>query len=161
MTNTRAATVPQVINDLIAAYSAHDVDRMARLYCGDAVIAVNEFEITGDGIAAFWRAWFEAFPDVSSEVHRTVTDGPYVLLDWTETGTQVAPIRILGYDVPCKHRRLSWRGASLYRIGDSGIEHVRYFVDPMVLARQLMPIADRAVAAWQRYRALRTSLIRR
>lgn len=129
-TDTRA-----LVDEVMAAYFAHDADRLASYYADDAVL---EFPgappaVGRHAIHDAWAGWFTAFPDVGGELHHLATDGDVALLEWTERGTHHGPFTLLGLDVAPTGNRFEWRAASVYEFDDDSIRAVRYHVDPAPL----------------------------
>jgi ketosteroid isomerase-like protein len=128
------ANLPEVLRAAIAAYVDHDADRLETLYADDSVFESPLLVLHGAGeIAELWRAWFAAFPDVSSVFHRATVDGEVTTLDWTETGTHTGELSLGPLRQAPTGRHLTWTGQSTYRINDGRITGVRYDMDAALL----------------------------
>jgi ketosteroid isomerase-like protein len=128
------ADLPEVLRAAIAAYLAHDADRLETLYAADSVFESPLLVLHGAGeIAELWRAWFAAFPDVSSVFHRATVDGEVTTLGWTETATHTGELSLGPLRQAPTGRHLTWTGQTTYRINDNRIAAVHYDMDPTPL----------------------------
>lgn len=132
-------TVAGIAARLIEHYDAHDAHALGQLYSRDCTLTAGQMMLHGRAeITAFWRAWFDAFPDVASTIETTLVDAPHFLIEWLEEGTHTGSLRIAGGDIAASGRRFAWRGASLYRVDAAEIVAVRYHADQAGLMAQLL-----------------------
>ena len=130
--------VAGIAERVVAHYGAHDADALGGLYSRDCTVAAGAMVLRGrEEITAFWKAWFEAFPDVASTNHHTLVDPPHFLFDWVEDGTHTGALRIGGGEIAPTGRRISWRGMSLYTVDGGEIASVLYHADQAALIAQL------------------------
>ena len=70
-----------------AAFDAHDVAAIARLYPPDAVLTSSDFcgPRTGADVSRTYEALFKAFPDIKDQVEQMVAEGDSVAIRFTAT----------------------------------------------------------------------------
>jgi ketosteroid isomerase-like protein len=111
----RPAEVPvnAVIEELLAAMNAHDLDAMIRLFAPDYASRQPAHEaaafVGSDQVHANWRAMFAGVPDFRAELLRSVDDGDTAWCEWRWTGTRTDG---MPFDV---------RGVSLFETRDGVI----------------------------------------
>ena len=130
---------PQELNALarraFATLAQRDLDRPELIWrrtpsttwpVGDA--------IRRDVIVAFFREMFDALPDFSVEVERTVAAPPYVVVQWritgTFTGARFQGVRVTG-------RRVDFRGCDVVEIEDGLVKDNTVYWDGAGFARQV------------------------
>ena len=149
----------------LSAYSSHDAEALGALFAEDAVIRMGELEFKGrQAVIELWTRWFEAFPDVSSELERVVVEPSRFWLEWTERGTHRARLSLDGLDLPPRGGSLAWRGVSIYEVLDGETARVDYYVDRLRLAEQLARPAAVGLKLWRglsRAKAAMRSWLRR
>ena len=69
------------------------------------------------GISAYASGLFSAFPDLRFELHVTAVDEPYVVAQWTMTGTQSGPFNGL----PSTEARIKLPGIDVITLGEEGL----------------------------------------
>jgi len=130
--------VAGIAERVVARYGAHDADALGGLYSQECTLTAGGMVLRGrEEITAFWKAWFEAFPDVASTNDHTLVDPPHFLFDWVEEGTHTGSLRIAGAEFAPTGRRISWCGASLYTVDAGEIVSVLYHADQAGLMTQL------------------------
>lgn len=116
-------TVPQtrdLIDELIAAWNAHDLDRVMACYA-----ATYEGTDIGEattrqgviGVRKMVRRWFRAFPDLRVEAEAVIIQSDRVALGWLLHATHSGPFM----RIPPTHRQITMRGASLMTVADGQI----------------------------------------
>jgi steroid delta-isomerase-like uncharacterized protein len=131
-----AAQPDHIAAELVAAWNAHDLDRLEALYA-----ATYEGMDVGDmtparGPAGARRAverYLQAFPDLHLTVERSVTDSGQVALFWTARGTHRGPL----LHIPPTGRFVAVRGSSLLTVQDSRITSGLHIWDVAGLLRSL------------------------
>ncbi len=91
-------------------------------------------------VEALWAAWFQAFPDVESDILRTTDSRGVVAIEWEERGTHSGRLRVAGFDLRPSGRQFGWRGTSIYVLRDEVFESVTYHIDRLELALQLVTL---------------------
>jgi len=136
-------TVEALLERALAAYHAHDPEALGALYAEHGVVRIGDLEAHGrSAIIDLWRRWFDAFPDVSTDVERIVIEQSRFWLEWTERGTHVGRLCFDGLEIPARGHSFAWRGVSVYELSGGEIERVDYYVDRLRLADELVgPVA--------------------
>ncbi len=109
------------VTDLIAAWNAHDVERLASLYAPD-------YEETDVGQAGSQHGqesirrtathYLRAFPDLQVTLNEVVIDGNRAALAWTWCGTHRGTM----LNIPPTGRHVTVRGTSFLMIEDGLIQ---------------------------------------
>ncbi len=74
------------------AWNSHDGGAIAACFdSGGGYADPVSGQLPPLGIAAYASGLFSAFPDLRFELHVTAVDEPYVVAQWTMTGTQSGP----------------------------------------------------------------------
>ncbi len=89
--------------------------------------------------AAFWPAWFAAFPEMDYEVTRTIAGDTVVVTQWNFTGVHTQPLGspIFNPAIQPKGRTISFRGASIYDIGSGKVQRETTYLDLATLMVEL------------------------
>jgi ketosteroid isomerase-like protein len=110
-----------VIEELLAAMNAHDLERTAALFHPDyrsEQPAHPARAFTGRmQMHANWAAMFEGIPDIRADVHRSVIDGDTTWLEWSWSGTR-------GAGEP-----FATRGVALFQVKDGLIVAGRLYME--------------------------------
>lgn len=112
--------VREVVDELLAAWSAHDLDRVMACYdpayngtdVGEA--ATNQGAIA---VRKMVRRWFRAFPDLRVESEAVIVEGDRVALGWLLRATHGGPFM----RIPPTQRPITLRGVSLMTVTDGRI----------------------------------------
>jgi steroid delta-isomerase-like uncharacterized protein len=113
----------------VAAWNAHDADRLAAEYAAGAVVRDNgDPEVHGrEGAKARAQMFMTAFPDLRIEVFRHEIVGNTICEEWRATGTHEG--ELMG--IPATHRFVETLGASFSEVDDEAkivTEHVYWDV---------------------------------
>jgi len=109
-----------VIDELVAAWNAHDLDRVLACYdpafAGtDVGEAATQQGITG--IRKMIRRWFRAFPDLTLTPYTVIIEGNRVALGWLLRATHQGTFM----RIPPTKRQVTVRGVTLMTIVDGRI----------------------------------------
>lgn len=119
-----------------AGWSAHDADRVVRLFTDDCVYedatigAVNHGK---DELRAFAAAIFAAIPDFAIELSSSFVDERWAAMEWTMSGTHAADLPGL----PATGQRFSVRGATILVLTPEGISRCTDYWDKATVAAQV------------------------
>lgn len=108
------------VADLIAAWNAHDIERLASLYAPDYEemdVAQAKPQLGRDGIRRTAMAYLRAFPDLQVTLNEVVIDDNRVAMAWTWCGTHRGTMM----NIPPTGRNVTVRGTSFLTIEDSQI----------------------------------------
>jgi steroid delta-isomerase-like uncharacterized protein len=127
-------SVHQFIDNLVAAWNSHNIDRAAEFYAPDYVGSdwgQSSPQRGRAGIRAFLTQYLSAFPDMSFLADETIIDGNRVALAWTARGTHRGAI----LNIPATGRAISIRGVSLLTIENNQVKRATYVWDVTGLLR--------------------------
>jgi steroid delta-isomerase-like uncharacterized protein len=135
----------RVLNDLIAAWSSHDVEKLASCFTDDCVYEDVTLGLVNRGRAelrAFVGDFFAASPDVRFELKSAFVAGNRAAAEWVMSGTHQGDMPGL----PATGKRYSVRGASIMELQDGKIRRNSDYWDMATFLRQLgaMPPAEQA-----------------
>ncbi|MCA9936142.1 MAG: ester cyclase [Ardenticatenaceae bacterium] len=134
-----------VVSGYVAALAAADSAAMAGLRTADFVLdwahgdAFADNPLSAADTAAFWPAWFAAFPEMDYEVTRTIAAETVVVTQWIFTGTHAQPLGAPVFDpaVPPLGRTVRFRGVSVYDVVDGRIQRETTYLDLATLLVEL------------------------
>lgn len=133
----------RVLNDMLAAYNAHDADGTASFYAEDAVLEVEGVSppVTGrQALADTFRSRFSGeVPDIHGRVLDAVADGEHVF-SWLEySGTPKGGLSagLEGVSVPSSGRPFTNRLLDRMTIRDGKIAHEYAVINFQALLQQL------------------------
>ena len=131
-----SVTIPQLIDDLVAAWNSHNIDGTVEFYAPEYLGSDwghSAPQRGRAGIRAFLARYHNAFPDMSFLADDTIVDGNRVALVWTARGTHRGAI----LNIPATGRPVSIRGVSLLTIENEKVKHATYVWDVAGLLRAL------------------------
>ena len=138
MPDQQLQELPPRVEEFVDAYLDHRPKAMAQLYAPDCHFAFPGIELRGRvQIEELWTAWFEAFPDVGTEIVRVHSQPDLAALEWEERGTHLGRLRIAGFDLAPTGRELNWRGVAVYSWGEEGFDRATYYADRLQIPLQL------------------------
>ena len=124
MAEVRTASVDdqkRAIEQWAAYWSAHDMERLLRLFTDDVVYEDVTMGVVNRGIAelrAFGEGFFSGFPDVTFELQSAFANGTRGGAEWVMRGTHTGNLP----GMPATGKRVDVRGASIFDfMGDSQI----------------------------------------
>jgi predicted ester cyclase len=129
----------QVGADFVAAFNAHDEDRIRELNAANAVLeAPGDVRVEGGEAATQYAlAWLKAFPDARLTVNNELVSGDWVAQEFTFEGTHEDTLTGPGGDVPATHRRLNGRGVQIFRVENDAVADTRLYFDQVQILTQL------------------------
>jgi steroid delta-isomerase-like uncharacterized protein len=120
--------VRQLVTNLVNAWNAHDVDRVANLHAPDyeGVDVGEAVPRRGtDGTRQAMRRYLRAFPDLQFVEEATVVDGDRVAWVWRIRGTHLGPIM----HIPPSGHCVEMRCVALLTLADGKIKQATYVWD--------------------------------
>jgi steroid delta-isomerase-like uncharacterized protein len=139
MTDLNTVSVSEqtrVIDDWAAHWSAHDVERLLRLFTEDVVYEDVTMAVVNRGAAEF-RAFAEGFlsgyPDVTFELRSSFANGTSGGAEWVMRGTNTGDspgMRATG-------KRVEVRGASIFEFAGDRIRRCSDYWDMATYLKQL------------------------
>jgi hypothetical protein len=96
------SSVEDVVRAYYSAFNTRDLEAYARLFTADCVTEAPGFSQRGvDGVRAFDRVWFEAFPKSRIESMRMTSVGDVVVTgNWFHGGKHEGTLRSPAGDLP-------------------------------------------------------------
>ncbi len=131
----------EVIDELIGAWNAHDLDRV--MACYDAAYEGTDVgeAATHQGITSvrkMVRRWFRAFPDLHVEAETVISEGNHVALGWLLHATHSGAFM----RIPPTQRPITMRGVSLMTVADGQITHGSRIWDMAAFLRNVGLLPD-------------------
>jgi steroid delta-isomerase-like uncharacterized protein len=131
--------LPQMVQELEAAWNAHDPQRVAALHTDDAVV---EYGFSGEVLARgrdqiaeeFVGGTIATYPDVRFATLGGYQTNDLVVWQWTFTGSYMGQEEGLP---PGTGQRVSFGGISLYELRDGKIARKVFYTDDLAFMEQL------------------------
>ena len=134
--DTSTSSPAEVIDRVVAATNAHDLDRLVACFAPDYVNETPVHPARGfvgrEQVRRNWAQLFGAMPDLQCEVTARAVDGDRVWSEWEMRGTR-----------PDGSPHLM-RGINLFRVSDDVVQAVRFYLEPVDTGGSTV---DEAVAA--------------
>ena len=116
------------------AWNSHDGGAIAACFEADGGYADPvSGRLPPLGVAAYASGLFDTFPDLRFEPHVTAVAEPYVVAQWTMTGTQSGPLSGL----PPTDAQIKLPGIDVITVGEAGLLLVEGYFDQRSLLEQL------------------------
>ncbi len=117
----------RLVNEIVAAYNAHDTDGLAALYHDD-ITYWSALDGLQEGIAAV-RAHIdhlhETLPDEAMSAQTVITDGALAVVEFESTGTNPAG------------RPYAIEFTEVFEIRDGKVASIKVYLDPEEVARAM------------------------
>jgi steroid delta-isomerase-like uncharacterized protein len=128
--------IPPVVNDLLDAWNAHDVERALSLYSpefdGEDVGIARPLH--GEvGVRDFIRHYLDAFPGLHVTQEAALVNGDQVALSWTAQGYHQGPLM----NIPATGHVVTVRGMSFLTLQDNKIRKLVNVWDVAGMLREL------------------------
>jgi steroid delta-isomerase-like uncharacterized protein len=131
----------ELARNLIAAFNAHDADRLASLYTDDQVTVlpgVPEPVRGRNNKAEMVAGYFRAFPDLTLEIPLVLASGNHIVCAGYMAGTNTGPLVSPEGEMPPTGRRVNIRMAFILRVRPDGqIEEDQTYFDEAEFLKQL------------------------
>lgn len=131
--------MPDVVDRLIGALNAHDLDAVMRCYAGDAVVVGPEMEAENlDEIASYHLHVWQGFPDHHLTVWEKIVCRDAIAVETLATGTHTGPYLVAGGDVlEATGRSISVRCSWIFTVESDFILTQRLYFDQLELYSRL------------------------
>lgn len=131
--------MPDVVDRLVAALNAHDMQACLRCYSDAATMVGPEMQADGhEQIASYHAHVWDAVPDVSMTVWDRISQGDRAAVETTFHGTHTGPFLIAGGQVvEPSGRRVSFHACWVFTIENDLIIAHRLYFDQLELYTQL------------------------
>jgi steroid delta-isomerase-like uncharacterized protein len=115
-----ATDVERMLEDYLAAWNSHDVEKIASFFTDDGVhedVAIGEVNRGKEQLKAFASYTFTAFPDFKLERTSSFVAGDWRGSEWIMSGTHTGDIP----GIPTTGKSFSIRGASISELQEGKI----------------------------------------
>ena len=132
----RQEEVRQMFTDYVAAWSTHDVEKIASYFTDDCVLenlARGQVYQGKDKLKEWARMSFVSFPDFKLELTSIFVSGNWLGCEWVMKGTHTGDAP----DFPATRRSFSVRGCSIVELVNGKIKRESIYWDSMTFLRQL------------------------
>jgi steroid delta-isomerase-like uncharacterized protein len=126
--------IAQLINELVAGWNAHDLDKVTALYADDYEeedVANKEIQRGKAAVRRTLSFYLRAFPDLQIEADEIVIQRDCVALSWIITGTHRGTMM----NIPPTGRTVRIRGVSLLTVANGRLQRARRIWDLAGLLR--------------------------
>ncbi|HET7079206.1 MAG TPA: ester cyclase [Chloroflexia bacterium] len=128
--------IPPVVNDLLDAWNAHDVERALRFYSpefdGEDVGIAQP--LRGEaGVRHFIQHYLDAFPGLHITQEAALVNGDQVAVSWTAQGYHQGPLM----NIPATGHVVTVRGMSFLTLHDNKIRKLVNVWDVAGMLREL------------------------
>ena len=126
----------RILVEMIAAWNAHDLDRILALYTDDPVyeeVTLGEIHQGRAAVREFFGGGFTAFPDLRFERTWALVAGERAASEWAMIGTHDGDFTGL----PATHKPFRVRGASVFELVGDKLHRQRDYCDLATLLTQL------------------------
>lgn len=128
--------------------NAHDAEGIGALFADDGVFNEPAGEFKGrEAIVGYWRAMFEAFPDMQGRDEFKAESGDSAINEWSVGGTHSGPFETPEGTVPATGRRVTLRGCDIIAVRDGRIYNQRAYYDQLSLMTQLGLVPEATLAS--------------
>jgi steroid delta-isomerase-like uncharacterized protein len=124
----------RAIEEWAACRSAHDVERLLRLFSADVIYEDVPMGVINRGaseLRAFGERVFSDLPDITFELHSSLTDGNRGSAEWVMRATRNLP------GVPGRGNRIQVRGVSVFEFTGDKIRRCSDYWDMATYLKQL------------------------
>ncbi len=134
-------SIERLMQDLIAAWNSHNIDRALKLYATDYAgedVGRTQHHQGQAGAREFISAYLKAFPDIEFSVDELIGEGERAALMWTARGTHRGEIM----HIPPTNRPVKIRGVSLLTVKHNKVHRATYVWDVAGLLRNIGLLPD-------------------
>ena len=130
----------EIARSLYDAFNRRDFDEEAALWAEEGVITIvgtgQEFH-GPDGSKEFSAMWDDALPDGRVRVDRVVTADPYVVVEFTGTGTHTGTLRTPSGPIPATGRTITLQFCDVLEFRDGKAVSQHFYMDSGSMMAQL------------------------
>ena len=122
------------------ARAERNPDRGAALIADDCEfidVPRGEIQRGPEGYRHDYERWRTAFPDGTVEITKVVAEGDWVVVEFTNSGTNTGPLRIAIGDFPPTNRKIEVQYCSVMQIKNGKVISGRDYYDVSTILRQL------------------------
>ena len=122
------------------AWAESDPDKGAAVIADDCIyvdVPRNEIQKGPDGYRKDYERWRAAFPDGTVEITRVIADGDWVVIEFTNSGTNTGPLKSAIGEFPPTNRKIEVKYCSVMEIKDGKVISGRDYYDVNTILHQL------------------------
>ncbi len=122
------------------AWAERDPEKGAAVIADDCEfidIPRSEIQLGPDGYKHDYERWRTAFPDGTVEITNTIAEGDWVVVEYTNSGTNTGPLRTAIGDFPPTNRKIEVQYCSVMQIKNGKVVSGRDYYDVSTILRQL------------------------
>lgn len=130
-----------VIDRLEQVQLAQQWEQFADLHSESVVLFAPDRDTPRKGrteLVEFYKAFFDAFPDMNAKRERAFAQGEWVCVEYTVTGTHTQPLaNPMGEPIPPTNKKVHVRNCSVYRVHGGKVVEAHEYFDQLGLLAQL------------------------
>jgi len=122
------------------AWAESDPDKGAAVIADDCIyvdVPRNEIQKGPDGYRKDYERWRSAFPDGTVEITKVIADGDWVVIEFTNSGTNTGPLKSSIGEFPPTNRKIEVKYCSVMEIKDGKVISGRDYYDVSTILHQL------------------------
>ena len=122
------------------AWAERNPDRGAAVIAEDCEfvdVPRGEIQRGPEGYRHDYERWRTAFPDGTVEITNVIAEGDWVVVEYTNSGTNTGPLQTSIGDFPPTNRKIEVQYCSVMRINNGKVVSGRDYYDVSTILRQL------------------------
>ncbi|MGD8519788.1 MAG: ester cyclase [Desulfobacterales bacterium] len=122
------------------AWAERNPDRGAAVIADDCEfidVPRGEIQRGPDGYRHDYERWRTAFPDGTVEITNVIAEGDWVVVEYTNSGTNTGPLKTAIGDFPPTNRKIEVQYCSVMQIKNGKVISGRDYYDASSILRQL------------------------
>ena len=122
------------------AWAERNPDRGAAVIADDCIfvdVPRNEIQLGPNGYRQDYERWRTAFPDGTVEITRVIAEGDWIVVEFTNSGTNTGRLRTARGEFPPTNRKIEVKYCSVMQIKDGKVISGRDYYDVNTIIRQL------------------------
>ena len=122
------------------AWAERNPDKGAAVIANDCEfvdVPRGEIQRGPQGYRHDYERWRTAFPDGTVEITKVIAEGDWVVVEYTNSGTNTGPLRTAIGDFPPTNRKIKVKYCSVMQIKDGKVISGRDYYDVSTILRQL------------------------
>jgi steroid delta-isomerase-like uncharacterized protein len=122
------------------AWAERNPDRGAAVIADDCEfidVPRGEIQRGPEGYRHDYERWRKAFPDGTVEITNVISEGDWVVVEYTNSGTNTGPLRTAIGDFPPTNRKIEVQYCSVMKIKNGKVISGRDYYDVSTILRQL------------------------
>lgn len=130
-------TVAQTFHE---AWAERNPDKGAAVIADDCIfidVPRNEIQRGPEGYRQDYKRWRASFPDGTVEITKIIAEGNWVVVEYTNSGTNTGPLKSAIGEFPPTNRKVEVKYCSVMQIKDGKVISGRDYYDASTILRQL------------------------